>query len=487
MSDAVRGLSPVSLWEHFSRISSIPRPSRKEQQVAQFILDAAAAQQLTTRRDHAGNFVVHLPASPGKEKSPCVILQSHLDMVCEKRHDVVHDFDKEPIRMVRDGDYVMADGTTLGADNGIGVAAMMSVMTDPALIHGPMELLFTVDEETGLNGVAALDPALISGRMLVNLDSEEEGTLYIGCAGSRTTSVSVAAAREKAPRDFVPLQISLGGLQGGHSGLEIDKVRGNAIRLLERALWDVVTHYDVRLSRFSGGTRRNSIPREAEALLFVPAASLEDVRKELEKQSAIIWDEWGPCAEPHVSFTIAGNDIPTDGTVLLRPDQGCILSLLRSLPTWVVGMSAAMPGSVETSLNLAVVRTEERRFVAEISMRSSVETALDDIVSRVTTIGHLVGAEVETTTGYPAWRPNPSSPLLKSAADVYRSHFGTIAVVKAIHGGLECAVIGRKVPGIDMISFGPNIEGAHSPVERVNIASVEKFWQLLAAVLERLT
>jgi len=485
LSDALQGLSPAPLWEHFSRLSSIPRPSRKERHATRYILDLAASRGFVTREDAAGNVIVRKPASKGNEGVPSVALQNHLDMVCEKRRDVIHDFERDPLRLLRADGYVIAEGTTLGADNGIGAAAAIAVMMDDALAHGPLELLFTVDEETGLNGAAALDASLLGSRLLLNLDSEEEGALYIGCAGSRAAFLSSPAEREKAPDGALPLAVVLGGLQGGHSGLEIDKVRGNAIRLMSRALWAWAD--DIRIVRITAGSRRNAIPREAEAVLMIRPERVEEFRRSVDRQNAIIWDEWGPFAEPHLSLRVASAVAATDGTVIRRNDQEKLLSLLCALPTGVMGMSASMPGSVETSLNLAVVRTEEKSVVTEISMRSSVDSALDDLAIRVGIIGRLAGATVDLTPGYPGWRPNPSSPLLRTVAGTYRTLFGKNPAIKAIHGGLECAVIGRKLPEIDMISFGPNIDGAHSPDERVEIASVEKFWRLLTAVLEQLT
>jgi dipeptidase D len=487
LSDALRGLHPQPLWEHFSRLSAIPRQSRHEQAVTAYIAERARARGLETRCDTKGNALVIKPASTGHEGLARIALQGHLDMVCEKRPGGSHDFNTDPIRLLRAGDYIMAEQTTLGADNGIGIAAALAVMESDAIRHGPLEFLFTVDEETGLHGASALDPGMLRSRLLLNLDSEEHGALYIGCAGSRGAFVSLPISFEEVPPGTVPVMLSLSGLQGGHSGLDIDKPRGNAIRLIARVLWTLAQRHPIRVSRIVGGSKRNAIPRDASSLILVPERDQEDFQKSVEDLNALLWEECGPVAEPNIMLTLHPSPEESRARVVSTEDQGRLLSLLYALPTGVIGMSASLPGLVETSLNLAVISTESDRILIELNLRSSVETALDDLASRVSAFARLARASVEFTVGYPVWQPNPAAPLLKAVVGSYRALFGADPAIKAIHAGLECAVIRDRYPGMDMVSFGPTIEAAHSPDERVEIGSVDKFWRLLTAAIENIS
>ena len=474
------------MWDHFFRLAAVPRPSKNEGRVAAHVLDLAKSAGLTAQQDPTGNIVVRKPASRGKEKGPMVALQSHLDMVCEKNRDVQHDFNRDGIQLVRNGGYICARGTTLGADNGIGVAAALTVMLDPSLEHGPLELLFTVDEETGLTGANGLRSEFVKSRLLLNLDTEEEGSLYVGCAGGRDTLLTFGIGREQTPAGYLPFILVVKGLKGGHSGVEIHVGRGNALKLLGRALWEISRKINLRLVRMEGGSKRNAIPREAEALVLVDPSDgdkLKDLVKQIDETAKAEYATVDPGLELQARTDGAG----TSEHPLRRADQDRIISILHTLPHGVMAMSADIPGLVETSTNVATIETSPEKIIVGTSQRSSVGSALHNMVSVVEAMGLLAGASIEKTDGYPGWKPNLESQSLKVASKAYKELFGKEPAVKAIHAGLECGIIGEKFPGMDMVSLGPTIEGAHSPDERVEIASVQKFWNLLLKILKNLS
>jgi dipeptidase D len=481
----VSELEPQPVWSHFDRILAIPRPSKGEEQIRRYVVGRAEARGLDTRQDAAGNVVVTVPATAGHEDAPVVVLQSHLDMVQEKNRDVDFDFAKDAIRPVRDGEYLKADGTTLGSDNGMGVAAMLAVMESDDLVHGPLELLFTMDEETGLTGASELAPDLLHGERLLNLDTEEEGALYVGCAGGGDSLLRLPLADETATGGAV-LEVKLTGLKGGHSGVDIHLQRGNAIQLLARMLHaaEGEVPFPVGVVAFEGGTAHNAIPREAFATVRVPAGEEEAfeaaVRSELEK----VQKEYRP-ADPDMQLDVHRAETGAD-RVLDAATGRKVLSLLAALPHGVQAMSYDIPDLVETSTNLATVKRKGGVLEVLMSSRSSVDSAIGAMRGRIRALGELAGAEVEQHGGYPGWKPDMDSELLRVMRRLHAEVLGEEPAVKAIHAGLETGILGEKYPGMDMISFGPQIEFPHSPDERVHVASVERFWKLLTATLEEL-
>jgi dipeptidase D len=482
MSSAIEGLEPQLLWKHFAALSRIPRGSKNEAAAAQFVLDTARELGLPARRDAIGNVLVEKPATPGNDRVPSVCLQSHLDMVCEKNADKVHDFTKDPIELVRDGDVVRANGTTLGADNGVGVATALAVAEDRSLEHGPLEMLFTIDEETGLTGAHHLDPDFVRSRILLNLDSETEGEIYVGCAGGVDTLGTWNVAREPARPNAVALELGVAGLRGGHSGADIDKGRGNALKIANRVLIALAQEAGARLVSIRGGGKRNAIPREAFAIFCVAKSRVNKARKLVARWDGVVREELGS-VEPDLRLSVAeaaGEDLQ----VLKRKSQKQILQTVAALPHGVIKMSVAIPWLVETSTNVAVVATEGDTVSLATSQRSSVASEIEEIAQRVRTIFELGGAAVRQSDSYPGWKPNMESPTLKQAIVTYASLYGNEPEVKAVHAGLECGIIGETYPGIDMISFGPTVEEAHSPEERIAIETVPRFWGFLIALLK---
>jgi len=487
MNNAIQGLEPAPVWKYFSEICRIPRCSKHEEAMTAYILQQAKALGLEAESDTFGNVVVRKPASPGREGRPSVVLQGHLDMVCEKNKDKVHDFSSDPIELVLKRNLLMANGTTLGADNGIAVAVNLAIMEDRTLEHGPLEFLFTVDEETGLTGAANLGKGFLRSRILLNLDSEEEGALYVGCAGGRDTVATWHLQTEPAPAGSIPTMVRIGGLKGGHSGLEIDKGRGNAIKLLGRVL-SVLDGSGARLVKLNGGNKRNAIPREAEAVVTIPADRFEAAGREVARLAAVFKAELAS-VDPGVSCDIAALSSPVDNSesVLVPSQQRQVLLALSALPHGVIRMSADIPGLVETSTNVGVVETTVAGdLVVATSQRSSVASEIDEICQSVASILTLAGASVRHSDGYPGWKPNLDSSILKIAVKAHAELFGKEPEVKAIHAGLECGIIGEKYPGIDMLSLGPTLEGVHSPAEAIHVDTVPRFWNYLLAILARL-
>jgi dipeptidase D len=485
MSDPLASLDPRSVWEHFSELLRIPRPSGHEAEIAKHLAAVAARHGFKASRDAVGNLVIDVPATPGREKAPVVILQGHLDMVAEKNKDVAHDFLKDPIRPRIEGEWVYATGTTLGADNGIGVASAMAAATDPSVKHGPLQLLFTVDEETGLTGAMKVDVSLLRGKTMLNLDSEEDGVLFVGCAGGADTHLFFAPAWTSPARGASPYVVEVKGLRGGHSGLNIVENRGNALKILGRLLAGaVIDGVSLEIGALEGGSKHNAIPREAEATIYLPPADETKLRKirdrlmaDLKVELAGIDDGLDLSVRPG---TASGRAMGTDDTKRL-------IHLLLALPHGNLGMSQAIPGLVETSTNLAVVSAEGDKLKVVCSSRSSVGPALAAVLLSIRAIGALAGVEVVSRDGYPGWKPNMASPILSVVREVFAKLWRQEPKVTAIHAGLECGLLGDKVPGMDMISFGPQMEGVHSPDERLNIPSVGRFFSALGEILDRLS
>ena len=476
-------LKPEKLWKHFSAILTIPHGSGNEKALASHILNLAKKWNLETLQDKVGNVVVRKPASPGKEKAPGVVLQAHLDMVCEKNSDVQHDFLKDPIQAYIEGDWVKARGTTLGADNGIGVAACLAVLEDKSLLHGPLECLFTVDEETGLTGAFKLKKDILKGKLLLNLDSEDEGTFTIGCAGGADSEINLLLERKRKKAKNC-LLIKITGLRGGHSGLDINLGRGNALKSLARLLFRASAETRFEIISFNGGSKRNAIPREAWAVVAVEKDEERSLKNQLRKEFQALKFEYR-VTEPDLTLDlrpIAESEFP-----LTVESQTRLINLILSLPHGVISMHPEIAGLVETSTNLAIVNTEGKQARIICSSRSSVMSALEAVRLVIRAVCQLAGVRVVQPEGYPAWTPNLKSELLQKMIEIYKNLFQKEPEVKAVHAGLECGIIGEKYPGMDMISFGPTIRNPHSPDERVQIGSVERFWNFLLETLIRLS
>lgn len=474
-------LQPAELWNYFLEISKIPRPSKKEEKVIDYLLDFAKKNNLKASKDEAGNVVIKKPATPGMEKVMPVVLQSHIDMVGEKNSDTVHDFGKDPIQPYLEGEWVRAKGTTLGADDGIGIAAQLAILSSNSVKHGPIECLFTVDEETGLTGAFEMKPGFFDARILLNLDSEDEGELFIGCAGGVDTVITFAYEREKVPSDFTAYKVMVKGLKGGHSGDDIDKNLGNSIKILNRFLWKSSNKYDLRISEYDGGNLRNAIPREAFSIFALHMDDKDDLLKDFEQYKNEIISEIQD-VEPGLSISIENTSIPE--FVIDEPTQFDLLNSLYACPHGVIAMSRHLKGLVETSTNLASVKfIQDNQILVTTSQRSSIESSKHDIAGMVESVFRLANGHVQHSEGYPGWAPNTNSEILTITKDAYIKLFGVEPVVRAIHAGLECGLFLTKYPYLDMISFGPTIKGAHSPDERLNVETTKKFWDLLLEVL----
>jgi len=487
MSSPLLDLEPKLLWQHFDGIRQIPRPSKHEERITEHVENWASEQGYELNKDEAGSLVIKVPATEGHENADIIILQGHLDMVCEKNSDVEHDFMTQGIEIEVDGDWVRAMGTTLGADNGIGLAAAMALADDPEVVHGPIEILATVDEETGLTGAKMLDPSLVSGRILLNLDTEEDGAVYMGCAGGADTDAFLKTSRRRGVLGSVPVKLVVCGLRGGHSGLNIIENRGNAIKLTTRVLQAALyADIDVDLVSIDGGSKHNAIPRECFAVCRLDKSAIDEFRKIADSCAADFREEFG-ATDPDLEVLVEEmDDDEATRQVLNIHARDRLLRLLDGLPHGVLSMSREVPGLVETSTNLAVVETQEDGLKFVTSHRSSVMPALFALRRSVTSTFRQAGAQVSYDEHYPGWKPNPDSAILKRTADVYEQLFGEQPEIKAIHAGLECGLLLEKVPGMDAVSIGPQIENAHSPEECVQISSVAKFYKHVAALLEDL-
>ena len=478
---AITSLNPRIVWEQFDAITQVPRPSKKESRIIEFLIDFAKSHDLEYKKDTIGNVVIRKPATAGFEDRPAVVLQAHMDMVCEKNSDVEFNFEHDAIRTHIDGEWVKAEGTTLGADCGIGMAAALAVLIDPEVQHGPVEALFTVDEETGLTGAFELGEGMLTGKYLLNLDSEDEGEIFIGCAGGIDTIATFRYTMEATPKNYTFFRVDVSDLLGGHSGDDIDKGRVNSNKTVARLLWDGMQSCELRLSYFSGGNLRNAIPREAYAIFGVPERYKAEFMKRYRLFAADMENEFR-FREPNFKITL--NEMPQVDEVLDAKTQFGLIYSLVGVPNGVVAMSFAMPGLVETSTNLASVKFEgDDRIVVTSSQRSSVESAKTYVMQMVESVFALAGADVAHSDGYPGWTPDPQSKLLAVTAESYERLFGVKPKVRAIHAGLECGLFLEKYPDLEMVSFGPTLRGVHSPDERLEIATVDKFWRLLLEVL----
>lgn len=483
MGNVLLGLKPERLWFYFGEILNIPRPSKKEDKIIKYLLDFGHRHELETLQDRIGNVIIRKKASPGKEGVKSVVLQSHMDMVCEKNSDKIFDFDNDPIKARISEQWVKAHGTTLGADDGIGIAAQLAILEAKDIQHGPIECLFTIDEETGLTGASNLDPTILKSRILLNLDSEDEGQLFIGCAGGKDTIIELAYENETIPDKHTAFQIIVNGLRGGHSGDEINQGIGNANKLLNRFLFDCASKFSLRLSHFNGGNLRNAIAREAFAIALLPNEMIKAFLQETEDFKAILQSEY-KITDSGINFETKKTDVPE--FILSLDSQKQLIYSLYACPHGVITYSAEIPGFVETSTNLASVKTLAEHILITTSQRSSVESAKDDVSNMVASCFSLTNAKVYHTDGYPGWQPNPESKIVATTVKSYKKLFNEEPEVLAIHAGLECGLIGDKYPEMDMISFGPTIKGAHSPDERLHIESTLKFWNLLIDILENI-
>lgn len=484
MNKILAPLKPQPLFNYFEQICQVPRPSKKEEKIRQFLLDFAKTNNLSVKTDEIGNVLISKPAMPGKEGAPTVILQTHMDMVCEKNSDKVFDFDNDAIEpQIVDG-WVKAKGTTLGADCGIGIAAQMAVLISTEIKHGPLECLITVDEETGLTGAFALKPGFLSGSVLLNLDSEDEGEIFIGCAGGVDTVASLTYKMEQIPENSVALKLSVAGLLGGHSGDDIHKYRGNANKIINRFLWQTTQKNEIRLADFNGGNLRNAIAREAFAVVVFSKNEKDSFLKDFERYSTEVRFEFER-NEP--GLKLVAEEIVLPEYVIDKTTQQNLINAINGCPHGILEMSTRMEGMVETSTNLASVKFEPGNvIILTTSQRSELESRKYMAAEMVESVFHLAGAEVIHTDGYPGWTPNPDSEVLKTTVNSYKNLFGVEPIVRSIHAGLECGLFLEKYPNLDMVSFGPTIRGAHSPDERLNINSTEKFWKHLVDVLERI-
>lgn len=483
MNEEIYKLQPEIVWYYFGEILKIPRPSKKEEKIAKYIIQFGHDHNLETIQDEIGNILIRKPATRGKEKLKPVILQSHLDMVCEKNQDTDHDFEKDPIETYIEDGWVKARGTTLGADDGIGIATQLAILEATDIEHGPVECFFTIDEETGLTGAFGLKPGFLKGNILLNLDSEDEGELFIGCAGGIDTLANLPFKKENIPEDCEALTIRVAGLKGGHSGDDINKGLGNANKILNRILLSGTEKYNIRLSVFDGGNLRNAIAREAYAIVMVPENNKEKFINNIKAFEKVIKAELR-ITEPDVVITVEPAKKPS---YVMDPDsQYKLINAIYACPHGVIAMSADIPDFVETSTNLASVKTENDFIRITTSQRSSVEPAKKDVCNMVTSVFKLAGAKVTHSDGYPGWTPDPNSEIVALTAKLYQQLFNQAPKVLAVHAGLECGLIGDKYPEMDMISYGPTLRGVHSPDERLNIDTVQKFWDLTLEILKNI-
>lgn len=480
----IKELDPKIVWGYFDQINQVPRPSKKEGKIIQFLLDFAEKHQLHALKDEAGNVLISKNGTKGFENRVKTILQSHVDMVCEKNKGKVHDFENDPIETYIEDGWVKAKGTTLGADDGIGVAAALAILASDDIDHGDIECLFTVDEETGLTGAYALERNLLTGKILLNLDTEEEGELYIGCAGGKLTRATFHYTPEAVPPHYYWFQVEVNGLNGGHSGGEIHKGLGNANKILNRFLWTLERKFGLALAEISGGNLHNAIAREAHAVAGVPQDKKEGVIIELNHFIPAIEEELRH-VDPNVRIVVHSTDVPSQ--ILDRNSSKNLLNAIYACPHGVLGMSLDVPGLVETSTNLASVKMgENNTLVVNTSQRSFSESLKNDAANRINAVFSLAGAEVEHGSGYPGWKPNQGSSILHVAIDSYKRLFGVEPQVKAIHAGLECGLFLEKYPHLDMVSCGPTITGAHSPDEQIDIQTVDKWWRFLLDILKNI-
>ncbi len=483
MLHEILNLEPKQVMFYFYEILQIPRPSKKEEKIINYLTDFSKKHKLAFKKDEAGNILISKPATKGNENQLTVVLQSHIDMVCEKNSNVNHNFEIDNIEAFVDGEWIKARGTTLGADDGIGMAAQLAILASDKIEHGSVECLFTVDEETGLTGAFALQKDFFTGRILINLDSEDEGEIFIGCAGGIDTVATIEYTREQPETDYTALKITISGLKGGHSGDDIHRGFGNSNKILNRFLWNLNQQTEIRLAEFNGGNLRNAIPREAFAVILVPVEKTElaysffdNYSKDLQKELHTV--------EPGLNLKMETTTAPN--YVIDKATHNSFLNAIYACPHGVISWSQTINGLVETSTNLASVKFEDNKIIIATSQRSSSESLKWDIASMVKSVFVLAGAVVKHGEGYPGWTPDKNSEILKISAVAYENLFKTEPVIRAIHAGLECGLFLKKYPDLDMISFGPTIKGAHSPDESLHIGTTQKFWDLLLEVLKRI-
>ncbi|MGM0596738.1 MAG: aminoacyl-histidine dipeptidase [Myxococcota bacterium] len=487
MTKAIEGLKPQSMWKYFAEMSRIPRCSKNEEKIISWLMELGRKNGIETKKDKIGNILIKIPASKGYEDAPTVVLQGHMDMVCEKNNDTKHCFKTDSIELMRETsegeEWITANGTTLGADNGIGLAAGLALL-DEDLIHGPIEVLATVDEETGMTGAFNLESDFVEGRLMLNLDSEEDGAVYVGCAGGAESEFYFDLEKTDCPSNCKGLNIKVKGLRGGHSGLNVHENRANALRILSRLLKKIEKKdFTFHIYDFNGGTAHNAIPRESAAKIAVPANKLNEVKTMLQDTFNTIKVEYDK-RDVNMALEIKETSLPAQ--VWSRKLSANLIDLVLTLPNGVLTMSQDLPDLVESSTTIAIVETRETDIKITVSSRSSVQPVIKEIQETNEIIGKRCGAKVELSEGYPGWQPDMDSPLLEAVTTVFKETFNKDPEIKAIHAGLETGVIGEKYPGIKMISFGPEIHGAHSPDEKVSIKATEKFWALLSGTLEYL-
>ncbi|MEI6890081.1 MAG: aminoacyl-histidine dipeptidase [Bacteroidota bacterium] len=483
MSKDILNLEPALLWKNFYSLTQIPRPSKHEDKVRDFLVQFGKNLGLETIVDEVGNVIIRKPATPGMENRKGVVLQGHMDMVPQKNSDTKHDFEKDPIETYIDNGWVKARGTTLGADNGLGVAASLAVLEAKDIQHGPIEAFITTDEETGMTGAMGVKAGVLKGDILLNLDTEEEGEIYIGCAGGTNGNFTFPFKSTSVPKGVLAFHLNISGMKGGHSGVDIDLERGNSIKVLTRILWEGSKYFGLRLASLEGGSLRNAIPREASAWVVIPIenkAAFTTVVADLEK---IIRKELS-AVEPTLKITLNPAENPV--TLIDEATQGNIINALYACPNGVIRMSNEMPGLVETSINIGVLKTSGNTVIGQTLLRSSVDSAKLDLQNMVTAVFTLAGADINMDGQYPGWKPNPDSAILKLMLELYKQMFGKDPLVKAIHAGLECGILGGTYPNWDMISVGPTIVSPHSPDEKTEIASVQKFWDYLLLTLKNI-
>ena len=481
MNKVLSNLEPNPLWNYFEDICNIPHPSKKEEKIIAYVKKFGEDLGLETHTDVVGNIVIRKPATPGYEKRQTIVLQGHLDMVPQKNNDTQHDFEKDPIEPWIDGEWVKARGTTLGADNGIGAAAAMAVLAANDLEHGPIECLFTIDEETGMTGAFALKEGFLKGDILMNLDSEDEGELYIGCAGGIDTTAWFHYNETDVVGAVEAYKVELKGLKGGHSGLDIKLGRGNANKIMNRLLWQANRNFSLQLHSIEGGSLRNAIPREATAIVVVPKENEENFENLVKELGLKIKNELKN-VEPDFVLQVSKTEVPS--TVIDPKVAANLFNGIYACPNGVIRMIDDMPEVVETSTNLAIVKSDNGKVEVCTLQRSSVDSAKDDLCNMMRSVFEMADAKVEHAGSYPGWKPNVKSPILKTMKNVYQQKFGNIPEVKVIHAGLECGLIGGVYPNLDMISFGPTIRNPHSPDEKVNIKTVGLFWEFLVETLK---
>ena len=478
----IENLEPKLVWKHFDEIRKIPRCSKHEEKIIDHVVNFAETQNLEYKKDKSGNVVIKKSATSGMENKTTVVLQGHMDMVCEKNSDIEFDFSKDPIGLKLNGDILTADGTTLGADNGIGLAISLAILEDNSLKHGPIEALFTVDEETGLTGAFAMGTDMLSGKILLNLDSEDFGVITVGCAGGGDSQIKLPLKTQDLDGNLETLSIKISGLRGGHSGVDIHEQRGNAVKLLTRLLWKA-KEYNYKISDLKGGDKHNAIPREATAVIAIDKSNKDKFISTLKSEEKNILEEIKPI-DPN--FKIEIKDYNNIKTTLINDSQNQLLNLLHGLPHGVDKMNYDIPELVETSTNLASVSLDKGDASIHLSTRSSIKSALQDLRDRIKATAELSGANVKEDAPYPGWKPDLNSNILKLSKNVFKDMFGKEPKVEAIHAGLECGIIGEKFPGMDMISIGPTIKYPHSPEEQVHVSTVEKFYKYVLKILEEI-